>query len=209
MVMTRSYRSFARAGLLVAVIALAGCQAATEDPTPTDAPSSAASIEPTASASDAPTASADASPGGGEETSVFDLAVGDCFSTDSDQLETVNVVDCEQPHEHEVFALFDHTAGDAEPYPGDDEMIGYADTECQPPFEDYVGFDYQTSIWYITSLTPLGGDVGRWRPRDRLYAQPAGRRSGADHGDRFGRGSRRIVWSCAPRGRRRAAATRV
>lgn len=164
MVMTRSYRSFASAGLLVVAIALAGCQAATEDPTPTDAPSSAASVEPSASASDAPSASVDASPDEGEETSVFDLEVADCFSTDSDQLETVNVVDCEQPHEHEVFALFDHTAGDGEPYPGDDELIEYADTECQPPFEEYVGHDYQTSIWYITSLTP---SAETWADGDR------------------------------------------
>ncbi len=164
MVTTRSYRSLARAGLLVAAIALAGCQAATEDPTPTDAPSSALSSEPTASPSDAATASADTSPDAGEETSVFDLEAGDCFSTDSDQLESVNVVDCEEPHEQEVFALFDHTAGDGEPYPGDDELIEYADAECQPPFEDYVGHDYQTSIWYISSLTP---SAETWADGDR------------------------------------------
>ena len=155
MVTTRSYRSFASAALLIATVVLAGCQPATEDPTPTDAPSSAASTEPSASASEA-AATASAEPGSdeGEETSVFDLEAGYCFSTESDQLETVLVVDCEQPHEYEVFALFDHPAGDAEAYPGDDVLLEYADTECRPPFEEYVDRDYETSIWYITSLTP-------------------------------------------------------
>jgi hypothetical protein len=97
--------------------------------------------------------SAPAAPSG-EETSVFELEVGDCFSTDDDQLETVVVVDCEQPHEYEVFALIEHGAGADEPYPGDAEVLEYADTQCQPPFEAYVGHDYQTSIWYITSLSP-------------------------------------------------------
>ncbi len=165
MVITRSYRSFARAGLLIATVVLAGCQSATEDPTPTDAPSSAASTEPSASASEAP-ATASAEPGSdeGEETSVFDLEAGYCFSTESDQLETVLVVGCEQPHEYEVFALVDHPAGDSEAYPGDDVLLEYADTECRPPFEEYVDRDYETSIWYITSLTP---SAETWGEGDR------------------------------------------
>jgi len=156
-VTTRAFRSFAHIGLIVAALALAGCQTASEDPTPTDAPSSAASIEPSPSASDASSASAEATPGGdgeGEETSVFDLDVGDCFSADSDQLETVDVVDCEQTHEYETFALIDHEAGDDEPYPDEQELLEYADTICQPPFESFVEHDYQSSIWYITTLTP-------------------------------------------------------
>ena len=165
MVMTRSYRSFACAGLLVAAIALAGCQSATEDPTPTDAPSGAASAEPSTAASEAPaTSSAEPGSADGEEVSVFDLEIGFCFSTESNQLETVIVVDCEQPHEHEVFALVDHPAGDAEAYPGDDALLEYADTECRPPFEDYVDRDYETSIWYITSLTP---SAETWADGDR------------------------------------------
>jgi hypothetical protein len=97
--------------------------------------------------------SAPAAPSG-EETSVFELEVGDCFSADRDQLETVTVVDCEASHEYEVFALIDHEAGADDPYPGDAEVLEYADTHCQPPFEAYVGHDYQTSLWYITSLSP-------------------------------------------------------
>jgi hypothetical protein len=90
----------------------------------------------------------------GTETSVFDLEVGDCFSAESDQLETVVVVDCEQPHEYETFFVFDHEAGPDDAFPGDPQLLEYADTACQPPFEEFVGHDYQTSIWFIAPLTP-------------------------------------------------------
>jgi hypothetical protein len=61
--------------------------------------------------------------------------LGDCFSASGEQVETVTVVDCEQAHIYEVFAIFDHEVGADQPYPGDDELLGYADTACQPIFE--------------------------------------------------------------------------
>ena len=140
---------------IVAILVFAGLSllggTADETPHPSGAPSEASA---TASAV-APTESeAAASPTDSGETSVFDLEVGDCFSAESDQLDTVLVVDCAQPHEYEAFHVFDHDAGADAPYPGDDALFDFADTECQPPFEEFVGHDYQTSIWYITSLTP-------------------------------------------------------
>lgn len=107
-------------------------------------------------------------PGGaGEETSAFDLEVGDCFSVESDELASVTVVQCAAPHEYEVFALFDHPAGPDAAHPGHQELLVEADTMCQPPFEAYVGHDYQTSIWYITSLTPSDQT---WAEGDREIA---------------------------------------
>ena len=140
---------------IVAVLVFAGLSllggTAAETPIPADAPSKAGTAtEVAATESEVAASATDA----GEETSVFDLEVGDCFSAESDQLDTVLVVDCAQPHEYEVFHVFDHPAGADEPYPGDDTLLDFADTECQPPFEDFVGHDYQTSIWYITSVTP-------------------------------------------------------
>jgi hypothetical protein len=61
--------------------------------------------------------------------------LGDCFSASGEQVETVTVVDCEQAHIYEVFAIFDHEVGADQPYPGDDELLKYADTACQPLFE--------------------------------------------------------------------------
>ena len=140
-------RSFVRAGLLVAAVVLAGCEDATEDPTPSGPSASAASIG--SSATVAPSAST-----GAEATSVFDLEVGDCFSVESDELTTVAVVDCEESHEYEVFALLDHEAGEADPYPGDVAMLEYGNTACQAPFQAYVGIEYEASIWFITSVFP-------------------------------------------------------
>jgi hypothetical protein len=141
-------RSFVRAGLLVVAVVLAGCQEATEDPTPSGASPSAARVEPSATDFASPTAST------AEATSVFDLEVGDCFSVESDELTTVVVVDCEQSHEYEAFALLDHEAGEADPYQGDDALLEYGNTACQSPFQAYVGSEYEASIWYITSVLP-------------------------------------------------------
>lgn len=165
MLTNRPDRSLPHALVLIAGLALAGCQTATEDPTPTEAPSA-----PVASDGPSPTISAAASPSvdtgsqEGEETSVFDLEVGDCFSADADQLETVTVVGCEQSHEYEVFEVLDHEAGGDAAYPGDQEILEYADAACQPSFEPFVGHDYATSIWYITSLTPT---TETWADADR------------------------------------------
>ncbi len=137
------------AGLLIVAVVLAGCQDATEDPTPSGASPSATSIESSAPASVSPTAST-----GAEATSVFDLEAGDCFSVESDELTTVVVVDCEESHEYEAFAVLDHEAGEADPFPGDDAMLEYANTACQPPFQEFVGIEYEASIWYIRSVLP-------------------------------------------------------
>jgi len=100
----------------------------------------------------------------GTETSVFDLEVGDCFSAESDQLETVDVVDCDLPHEYEAFFVFDHEAGPDEAFPGDRQVLEYADAACQPPFDEFVGHDYKTSIWFITPLSP---SEATWADGDR------------------------------------------
>lgn len=100
----------------------------------------------------------------GETTSVFDLEVGDCFSADDDELEAVAVVPCDEEHEYEVFSVFDHEAGGDAAYPGDEELVSYADTACRPAFEEFVGTDADSSIWFITSLTP---SAETWATGDR------------------------------------------
>jgi Septum formation len=135
------------------------------EPTPSAVASESGSASPSASAAvETEVAASPSAAPPGEETSVFDLEVGDCFSVDSDQFDTVLVVDCGQPHEYEAFHVFDHAAGPDEPYPGDDPLFEFADTECQPPFEEFVGHEYQTSIWYITSITP---SEDTWADGDR------------------------------------------
>jgi Septum formation len=160
-VINRSHRSLARACLVLALAAVAGCDAATEEPTPTpsEAPSIRASVEPSVEPSEAPSASAEQL-----ETSVVDLEVGDCFSVERDELTSVLVVACDATHEYEVFAVLEHDAGPDAPYPGEPELVEHADAACQPSFEAFVGRDYQTSTWYITSLPP---SESTWADGDR------------------------------------------
>ena len=150
----------------LSVVALLGAACQSGDDTSPSAASVAASasgaILPTGSddASSAEASPTDASPGSspddteGEETSVFDLEEGDCFGAASgEQVETVNVVDCDEPHVYEVFSLFDYE-GDGDDYPGEETVQAFADVGCDADFEEFVGIDYQSSSWYITSVTP-------------------------------------------------------
>ena len=147
-----------RSILALIVLVLAACQSTSEDSTLTPIPSASAADQTTAPATDDDDDDDDNDDDGGddigEETSVFELETGDCFSADADVVETVTVVHCDDTHTYEVFGVFDHEGDDDEPYPGDDAILEYADTRCQPLFEDYVAADYQTSIYWITSVTP-------------------------------------------------------
>jgi len=106
-------------------------------------------------------------------TSVFDLSPGDCFddpadgAADGSQVETLPMVDCESPHDNEVYAIFEVTDDLATgPYPGvvalDDEATG----RCVPLFEDYVGSPYEnTPRLDILWLSPTAES---WGNGDRL-----------------------------------------
>jgi hypothetical protein len=155
----RPHRSALNAATLAALILVAGCQSASPEPSPTGQP---ATQEPSDTVSSEARASESAE--ADAEVSVFDLEIGHCFSADAGELETVTVVDCDREHHYEVFAVLDHPAGSDEPFPGDSTMLEYADTACQEPFEPFVGRDYLSSIWYITSLPPT---EGTWADGDR------------------------------------------
>jgi hypothetical protein len=146
---------------LIGMLALVSCQSADGSPSA----SAATSAAETSAASTAPSPAESASAGGdGEETSVFDLEVGDCFGSAAGALETVEVVDCSDTHIYEVFALLDHEAGDDEAYPGDEEIGEYGDEACREPFTGYVGHDYETSVYWITTVTP---SAETWAEGDR------------------------------------------
>lgn len=157
-----SVRSSLGAVVAVSLLALAACQSASDDATPSPTPvaSTAPSAPATGEASPSPS-EAGVQP---EDVSVFDIEIGDCFTADGDEIESVTVVDCSEPHVYEAYHVLDHGAGADEAYPGDDAILEYADTECQPPFEEFVDFDYETSIWYITSVTP---SAATWADGDR------------------------------------------
>lgn len=103
----------------------------------------------------------------GVDQSVFALEVGTCFNDPEsiDDVRSVVVVPCDQPHDNEVFALVTHPAGPDDPYPGADVIAEFAVQECQgAAFTEYVGIEYARSRYFTNQLTPSDGS---WRQGDR------------------------------------------
>jgi nitrite reductase/ring-hydroxylating ferredoxin subunit len=88
-------------------------------------------------------------------TSVFDLTVGDCFNDPEDgafEVQTVEMVECSEFHDNEVFASIIYGAADL--YPGELQMFDFASEACLSHFEAFVGADYVTSTLEYSYLTP-------------------------------------------------------
>jgi hypothetical protein len=96
------------------------------------------------------------------------LDVGECFNhansvdADGDQVESNVVTDCSQPHEEEVFSVFDYPGATAA-FPGYEQIGLVEQGQCQSDFEDYVGITWEQSSYTIsyagpTESTWAGGD---------------------------------------------------
>jgi hypothetical protein len=92
------------------------------------------------------------------QVGVFDIRVGDCFNdqdtaTEASEIEVlgVNGVPCAQPHDNEVFAVFDLRR---DTYPEDEALRDIATDECLEHFEPFVGRDYWTSSLDIFAIYP-------------------------------------------------------
>ncbi|HEX9762571.1 MAG TPA: septum formation family protein, partial [Acidimicrobiia bacterium] len=89
---------------------------------------------------------------GGGGQSVFEMEVGMCFDdVDVDEVTSVPTVDCSEPHDNEVFDIFDYTEAE---YPGQDAMNDAAQQLCIDGFEAYVGITYQESELEVFAITP-------------------------------------------------------
>ena len=90
----------------------------------------------------------------GGQGNVFSLEVGQCFddpSVEADEITDVVIVDCDSPHDNEVYATFD-LAGSV--YPGGDEVFESAQGGCGHRFSDYVGEPLVESELGATFLAP-------------------------------------------------------
>lgn len=98
------------------------------------------------------------------EGNVFSLEVGTCFN-DADstatELSEVPIVDCSEPHDNEVYHLFDLPDGD---YPGEAAVSTAANEGCLDAFAGYVGTAYLDSELDYFPLTPTSGS---WDAGDR------------------------------------------
>jgi hypothetical protein len=97
--------------------------------------------------------------------SVFDLVKGNCLdgATLSDGLiTTIRLVDCAEPHTHEVFysGRYPETSFDSE------KIASYANTTCLAQFTPYVGIDYARSRYQYLHIVPTQESWTRDNDRD-------------------------------------------
>lgn len=115
------------------------------------------------------------------EGNVFSLEVGQCFDEPTgDEVQNVEIVDCDEGFDAEVYALFDLPEGD---FPGADEAASGAFDGCLSRFESYVGIDYFESEIFLDALYPTAES---WEQGDRevvcfLY-EPGVRLQGSQQG---------------------------
>ena len=100
-------------------------------------------------------------PTGPPEVDVLDLAVGDCLQNGDARrvTKTVPVVDCDEPHDSEAYALIELTGDD---FPGTDAVSDRAVTECTTEFTAFIGIDYADSALDFAYYypTPTSWDLG-------------------------------------------------
>jgi hypothetical protein len=99
----------------------------------------------------------------GGTVNVDELRTGDCFNSDEEEISDVDGVPCDEPHAYQVFAIVTH---DAATYPTDDEMSEVFRTKCVPPFETFVGADYDSSEIFGQMITP---SEDSWADGDRSF----------------------------------------
>lgn len=111
-----------------------------------------------------------ASSGATAPTTVAALAVGDCFDADNFvpgaliDLHGVRVVDCAQPHQHEVYAVVVDPDPPESPFPGDAAMASFANDQCLAAFEPAIGVPYSESN---LDFAPVAVDETAWRGGER------------------------------------------
>ncbi len=84
---------------------------------------------------------------------MLSLEPGDCFlGFDGDQVASVDIVECSEPHIYEVFHNEVFPDG---PYPGSAEVDEAGHAGGLAEFEAFVGLPYAESEWIVTTLVPL------------------------------------------------------
>jgi hypothetical protein len=104
----------------------------------------------------------------------FAMRVGDCFDdassvpSDGDyEVSSVPGVPCAEPHDNEVFAVFDLELAS---FPDDDGMSELAFEACRDRFEAFVARDSETSMLDITALYPTRESWSRQGDREVVCA---------------------------------------
>ncbi|RMH75984.1 MAG: hypothetical protein D6683_10605 [Actinomyces sp.] len=102
----------------------------------------------------------------------YDLHPGECFSQFDEVSEqgrsvVTTRVDCNQPHQAEVYALLQYPAPHPALFPGDEAIRQWAIVNCYDAFEPYVGAPYELSSLEIGVFVPTAENfedaVARYR----------------------------------------------
>ena len=99
-----------------------------------------------------------------------DLRVGDCIElpTHPGEVSEVQHRPCSDPHDAEVFHVFDIAsiaAGGPRSFPSDDAFTSLLNPRCTPAFDLYTGLDFDTALDFDWgAFTP--GEAG-WTDGDR------------------------------------------
>jgi hypothetical protein len=113
-----------------------------------------------------------------EDQDVMILAVGDCLNEWTanldDTVSSVPIVDCDDPHDFEVY--HEGVLDESGEYPGEDDLLEMVDEGCIDAFEDFVGSPYLTSDLYQTSLWPTEDG---WEQGSRDYLCLVGHMDGS------------------------------
>ena len=93
--------------------------------------------------------------------SVFSMRVGDCFDDPDSlvagellELGEVPGVPCDEPHDSEVFAVFELPDDEDSPYPGGNAIYSIGLEQCLSHFQGYVGIAYEDSRLELDPFTP-------------------------------------------------------
>ena len=91
----------------------------------------------------------------GGQGNVFDLKEGDCFNyEESEEITDVDLVECDDPHQREVYAVFSITAAPGLPFPGSSRVQDVAETLCLERFDEFVERPYLDSLLDIETFLP-------------------------------------------------------
>ena len=100
---------------------------------------------------------------------VFSLEVGQCFNDpdETGEISDVAIVDCAEPHNNEVFHLFD-IAGDD--FPGNAAVVDIAREGCVEAFDAFVGTPYLDSEFEVFPIYPTEDSWNRGDDREVVCA---------------------------------------
>lgn len=101
-----------------------------------------------------------------DDASVFAMRVGDCYDDlPEGEAAVVTAVPCADPHDAEVYHVFEWE-GDEASFPGTDLIQGFAADGCTDAFGSFVGVEYEESTLDYTVFWP---NEGSWSDGDREF----------------------------------------